>query len=525
MKQTAIEPVLSFATPSRWLLAANATMALIYISWWFDFANAGNPILYCLLLFGEIYHVTMALLFCHSLWRTGESHVVATELANKSFVEPSVDVFITVCGEPVDIVRQTALAAKNLDYSNHHVYLLNDGKVAHKDNWQDMEKLAKELSITCITREVGGGAKAGNINHALAQTKAEIVVILDADMVPSSTFLTAVTPYFADPKLGFVQTPQYYKNFARNSVASGAWEQQEFFFGPIMRGKNGRNAAFICGTNVAIRRTALLQAGGMCEDNIAEDFLTSLTIHQQGWTSHYLPKVYCQGLAPEDLLSYYKQQLRWARGSLEVLFGENPLFKTGLTWGQKLQYLASALYYFNGPIVVIGLVMPLIYLFFNIQPVLTSSTSFALFFAPFMFISLYTLFIASGESLTFRAMSFSQASWTLQLQALYSLITKQSMGFAVTPKAAQQGNFLRLAYPHIAYILLAIIGVGVSVYRNGLSPSLLANVAWVLFNAIMFMPFILASYDWSSLFTSRVKISQNIATSRSTVSSQMKGAS
>ena len=91
----------------------------------------------------------------------------------------------------------------------------------------------------------------------------------------------------------------------------------------------------MCGTNVAVRRTALDEVGGLCQTNIAEDFLTSLLMHERGWRSVYVPEVLAQGLAPEDFLSYYKQQHRWARGSLEVIFKYNPLRRRGLTWPQR----------------------------------------------------------------------------------------------------------------------------------------------------------------------------------------------
>ena len=513
-------PKIHSNTINRVLVWLNVVMALVYFSWWLIPAHVGNPVLYGLLLFGEIYHLIMALMFWQtvresdkiSLQQSVRKNQNISDLSDLSDLpissdfsdspissEPSVAIFITVVSEPVEVVRKTVLAARDMDYKNHKVYILNDGKVAKNPNWYAMETLAKELGIHCITREVPGGAKAGNINHALTKTKGEIVVIFDADMIPHKDFLQKMIPHFMDKKMGFVQSPQYYKNHALNEITAGSWEQQEFFFGPIMRGKDKDNAAFICGTNVAIRRSALMQVGGMNEDNIAEDFLTSLAIHQHGWKSVYVPEVLAEGLAPEDLLSYYKQQLRWARGSLEVLFSANPLFKKNLSWKQKLQYLSSALYYFNGVIVLIDIIMPLIFLFTGIQAVAAATTAFAIFFVPFMILNLYTLYVASSGRMTFRAISFSYASFTLQLSAVISVILKQKMGFSVTPKQAQEGNFLFLAFPHLMYIVLTIIATGFGIYREGFNPSVLTNVAWALLSIALFMPFIYASYNWKKL--------------------------
>ncbi len=319
-------------------------------------------------------------------------------------------------------------------------------------------------------------------------------------MIPHPDFLKNIIHLFKKDKIGFVQTPQYYKNNSLNEITEGAWDQQRFFFGPIMKGKNNVNSAFICGTNFAIRRVALEEVGGMCEDNIAEDFLTSLSIHQKGWQSEYIPQVMVEGLAPEDLLSYYKQQLRWSRGSLEVLFGSNPLFKKGLSIAQKIQYLSSALYYFNGVIILIDMSMPLLFLFFGLEPVATSTTAFAIFFIPYMFVNLYTLFITSNQTITFKTFSFAQSSFALQQLAIKSVLLKQQMSFSVTPKRAQEGNFLFLAYPHLGYCVLMIFAIGFGIYRDGFNPSVITNMTWGLFNITLFVPFILASYNWKNLF-------------------------
>jgi len=480
---------------SRSLIILNCVMALIYMGWWFYFPHADNMILYILLLLGEIYHVGMALGFWFTIYPRMAKKI------NKGFFNDSleVDIFITVAGEPVAFVEKTAKAAKDLNYPKKKIYILNDGYIAQKDNWEEIEQLAKRIGVQCITRKTPGGAKAGNINNALRQTKGQLVAILDADMVPHNNFLSELVPYFVNERVAFVQSPQYYKNNEENNITAGAWEQQNFFFGPIMQGKDKLNAAFICGTNVVVRRKALLEVGGVNEQNIAEDFLTSLFIHQRKWQSVYVPEVHCEGLAPEDLLSYYKQQHRWARGSLEILFRFNPFFRKGLTFEQRFQYLLSALYYLNGIIVLIDIIMPVLYLYFGVQPVAATTTSFALFFIPYIYFSFYTIYIASGESITFRAISFSQSSWTLQLSALYSLLRGKKVQFAVTSKQKKVGNFLFLIYPHLLYVIIAITGVIINIFRFGVDPAVTTNSAWVIINIVFFLPFIKAAYQWNNL--------------------------
>jgi hypothetical protein len=300
-------------------------------------------------------------------------------------------VFITVAGEPVELVAETVAAAKRMDYPAFAIHILNDGYVAKKDNWRDIEALASRMDVHCITRTVAGGAKAGNINNALRLTTLPLIAIFDADHVPHRDFLRKTVGYFANERVGFVQTPQFYKNYGENFLTRSTWEQQELFFGPICKGKNRLNAATMCGTNMVISRKALNEVGGMCTDSIAEDFVTGLFMHARGWKSVYVPEVLAEGLATEDLLSYTKQQFRWARGALDVLFRYNPLRYRGLTWAQRIQYIASASFYVSGLVVLFDILLPLVFFYTGAVPVLAPGMLLAAVFLPYMFCTLYTI--------------------------------------------------------------------------------------------------------------------------------------
>lgn len=473
--------------PNKTLLFFTAVMAVVYFVFLAFFLHKGNPILFYALVAGEVFHLWQILTYLFTAWEPEFSAVF------DATIQPPVDVFITVAGEPVGIVEETAVAALRMDYPNFKVHLLNDGYVAKKDNWKDMEVLAKRLGIKCITRKIPGGAKAGNINNALKITKDSLVAVFDADHVPHADFLQKTVPYFADAKMGFVQSPQFYKNALLNQVTAGAWEQQELFFGPVCRGKNRLNSTFLCGSNMILRREALMAAGGMCETNIAEDFMTSLFIHEQGWKSVYVDEVLAEGLAPEDFLSYYKQQFRWARGSLEMVFKYNPLFRKNLSWAQKIQYLSSSSFYLSGIVVLIDALLPLLFFFTGQVPLVVSTMSLAAIFMPYMFLVIMSLQSTSNNSLTFRAVAFSMSSWTIHLRALWAVLLNQKNGFSVTSKTKVNGNFAYLTSFHILYLLLVAAGVFVCIIREGLSAAFLSNFSWALFNSAVFSYFIVAS--------------------------------
>lgn len=470
-------------------LIVNIILSLVYFVCVAFFFPIGNPILFGLLIAAEVYHLWQVAGYLHSIWPRKREKPFDMAIAD------DVAVFITVCGEPNDIVEETLQAVLKMDYAGtFNVYLLNDGKVAKRPNWHEAVELAEKYGVGVFTREVPGGAKAGNINNALKQTKEPFFVVFDADHVPKKHFLTAMMGYFTDARVAFIQSPQYYKNFGDNIVTGGAWEQQELFFGAIMKGKDTTNSAFMCGTNMILRREALDEVGGMSEFSIAEDFLTSLLIHEKKWKSVYVSEVLAEGLAPEDFLSYYKQQFRWTRGSLEVVFKYNPLFRRGLSFNQRIQYLASASFYLSGLIVALNAIMPLLYFFFGLEPLRISTMLLALIFLPYLVVTLYTLQLSSNYSFTFRALSYSVSSFPLHLKAVGQILTGRKTGFVVTSKRAVAGSNGRLVTPHLVYIGLVVVGLIYAIVREGLSAAILSNAAWALVYISVFMPFIAAAF-------------------------------
>ena len=475
-------------TIGRTFLIINFMFTISYFIVLAFFFPIGNILLFCLLIIASLFHLWQAMGYIHSVWPRKVKRSF-----NASY-KPEVAIFITVTGEPTEIVERTLKSALAMNYPDFNVYILNDGLVAGRDNWQEAEELANEYGVRCITRTQAGGAKAGNINNALKLTKEHFIVVFDADHVPKKRFLKSTMGYFKDRHVGFVQSPQYYSNHKQNVVTMGAWEQQALFFGAILKGKDTLNSTFMCGTNMVIRRKALDEVGGMSEESIAEDFLTSLLIHEKKWKSVYVPTVLAEGLAPEDFLSYYKQQFRWARGSLEIVFRYNPFARRGLTMAQRVQYLSSASFYLSGFVVVLNATLPLIYFFFGITALTINTMTLALIFIPYILIVLYTIQLTSNFTYTFRALSFSLSSFPIHLKAVFQILTGKKSGFVVTSKKALSGNHGYLSLPHITYVAVVIGGVVVGVMREGFSPSLLSNLAWATVYIAIFMPFIAASF-------------------------------
>jgi cellulose synthase (UDP-forming) len=165
-------------------------------------------------------------------------------------------VYITRYNEPVELVRDTVRKAVGIRYP-HTTYVLDDG------NSRELKTVAQQegASYICRNLEWQGHerhAKAGNINHALMKTSGQFVLVLDADQIPLPHILDRTLGYFRDPKVAFVQTPQWFYNVPEGDPLG---TQAELFYGPILQSKDGWDATPFCGSNTVLRREALMQLG------------------------------------------------------------------------------------------------------------------------------------------------------------------------------------------------------------------------------------------------------------------------
>ena len=130
-------------------------------------------------------------------------------------------------------------------------------------------------------------------------------------------------PHYEDDEVGFVQVVQAYYNIDESFVAYAAAEQSFGFYGPTLLGLNGQGIPTAIGANCTFRRKALDSIGGHAV-HLAEDALTSMRIHAEGWKSVYEPYRASEGLVPADIGAFFKQQLKWSTGLTTLLFREYP---------------------------------------------------------------------------------------------------------------------------------------------------------------------------------------------------------
>jgi cellulose synthase (UDP-forming) len=304
--------------------------------------------------------VLIAMVLRRSRWRTGPPEAPRGTL----------DVFVTVCGEPVAMVEATVRAAQAIDYP-HRTFILNDGAVAGKPGWEEIDALAARLGVTCLTRTAGKRGKAANLNHALAHSDGEFIATIDADHIAHDDLAAQTLGYLADPSVAFVSSLQSFTSDDYDTLNN----EERFFYRSVQPAKDADDCAISCGNGTVYRRAALESIGGFSEWNLVEDLHTSYRLHADGWKSVYHPRALTHGTAPLTAAEYLNQRLQWATDSLRILLFDSPLRRRGLSWRHRVHYLHTTSAYLLTACQTMFILAPSLYLLWGISVVNAPSVS------------------------------------------------------------------------------------------------------------------------------------------------------
>jgi cellulose synthase (UDP-forming) len=276
---------------------------------------------------------------------------------------PGVDFLLPICGEPVELLRNTWTAVSDLIATydgSAQAYVLDDGPS------DEARAVSESLGFCYIRRpDLRAYKKAGNLRYAFARTCSEYVVILDADFAPRTDFLAETLPYMDDPAMAIVQTPQFFRsNPAQTWVERAAGPIQEVFYRTVQVARDRFDAAICCGTSAVYRRSALEPQGGPTLIPYAEDVHTGLDVRRTGWSMAYVPIVLSTGICPDNLDAFVRQQYRWCSGNVGIVFSGR-LWSVPMSIPARLAYISGFLYYaYTALLTFFGPIIPIVMLAF-----------------------------------------------------------------------------------------------------------------------------------------------------------------
>ncbi len=426
---------------------------------------------------------------------------------------PTVDVLIPSYNESEELLETTLIAATQVRYPADRlkVYLCDDGGTGQKRQSQDLQqaaqawqrrrslqKLCRRVGATYLTRERNEHAKAGNINEALKRTAGDLVLILDADHVPTADILTNTVGLFQrDERLFLVQTPHFFISpdpLEKNLRVFGEMpSENDMFYGVVQHGLDFWNASFFCGSAALLRRSHLERAGGIAGETITEDAETALGLHARGLNSAYINVPMIAGLQPETYSAFVIQRTRWAQGMTQIFLMKNPLRLGGLRIGQRLGYLSSSAFWFFAIARVVFLLAPAAYLIFGLRIYNATLKEFLLYPLP------HVIGAVLVADFLFGRMRWAFVSELYELmQSFYNLTgivrvirNPQAPSFMVTPKGEtlERESISRLSRPFHAVYVVMVLALSMGVWRWLGDPEdhdvIAITMAWAVFNMVL----------------------------------------
>jgi cellulose synthase (UDP-forming) len=234
----------------------------------------------------------------------------------------------------------------------------------------------------------------------------------------------------------------------------------------------------------------------------SEDIYTSIMLHadkENRWESVQHAGVECRMLSTQDLDSWIKQHQRYAEGSLDIAFKDNPMFIKGLTLGQRMCYFSTIWSYFAPLWILIFLLSPVVFFFTLELPVKAYSFDFFKYFLPFQIVNTIAMLLGTWGIVTKRGDQYYISSFWFMILSIVSVVRGKKVKFNVTPKGKSFAKNTPHILPHIVIIALTIIGIAfnaVLVYmgKHPTPSGFAANSFWCIFNIISLSIMIRAAY-------------------------------
>ncbi|MBU1906236.1 MAG: cellulose synthase, partial [Candidatus Omnitrophica bacterium] len=231
------------------------------------------------------------------------------------------------------------------------------------------------------------------------------------------------------------------------------------------------------------------------ESTVTEDFATSVKMHTKGWKSFYYPHVYAFGMGPVNLNGYFKQQFRWATGTISVFkkliwqFFTKPFSLRPIQWWE---YLLSSSYYLVGLAFFCLMICPVIYLLFKVPSFFAKPEIYFLAFIPYITLSITVFYMVLGTRNykmkdLFLGQLLGALTFTVYIRGAVSALLGFKTTFGITEKI--KGNalpYIKL-WPQLTMIYLSFIALvwGVNRFMYEKNMAILVNGFWVLYHFLI----------------------------------------
>ena len=266
--------------------------------------------------------VTLRTLAVALLAQWNRYRAVAASPAAVDGGQPPVSIVIAAFNEE-KVIGRTLENLRHTDYSGEmEIIVVDDGST---DRTAEVAAgIAAEESRLQLIRQPNLG-KARALRAGFQAAAHEIIVTLDADTLFQPDTIPQLVRQMGDEKMGAVSGHVKVGNL-RTAVARFQDLEYTCGFNLDRRAYEQLNCITVVpGAASVWRRSAVMAAGGISSDTLAEDTDLTLSLHRAGYRIGYAPQAIAWTEAPETWTTLARQRFRWAFGTLQCLWKHRDL--------------------------------------------------------------------------------------------------------------------------------------------------------------------------------------------------------
>ncbi len=290
---------------------------------------------------------------------------------------PSVTVLIAAHNEEAVVAEAlTAVLESVYPFEKMTIMPVNDRSTDRTKEIIDQFVVDNPGRITPFHREGGKPGKAAALKQATDLVKSDIIVVFDADYLPSRGLIKQLVMPFFDPEIGVTMGRVVPYNVGSNLLTrlldlerSGGYQVDQ------QARMNMRMIPQYGGTVGGIRMSALQSIGGWHDDVLAEDTDITFRLLMNHWKTVYQNRSECYEEVPESWSVRVRQIMRWAKGHNQVFYRQawNLVRSKNVSPMEKADGIALLFVYSMGPIFLMGWFFIIILFYFNTLPFINSA--------------------------------------------------------------------------------------------------------------------------------------------------------
>jgi len=210
------------------------------------------------------------------------------------------------------VIERTVTSIEDSEYASFDIIILDDGSTDRTPEITlELSKRYENVKVIRVPEEEPVHGKAAGLNRAVEMADGDVILVIDADVVIGSDYLSKASKPFSDTKIGFVQTG--IRSYDRERFVPSVCDS-DFVVTNILMEYLLKPRSF--GRGILIRKETFQRILPLNENSISDDRQTSIKLDELKIDGVFNPTISCSESSPETMKALWLQRKRWFLGDL-----------------------------------------------------------------------------------------------------------------------------------------------------------------------------------------------------------------